>query len=248
VRAYPVLALCGFVVCADAARSQASRLESISPLRFPTVEHSRFSGNAEYVYDSSTNTTLARFQVSLSSYNILYDLLGADSPEIQRLVIEYSFAGHRLTAPPESVLVGFSRRETRPMQADDEYPLGGSGSARAELTFNDTDRTTYRLRTRRKTEHHRIYVGNDERGVTRAGGDPIIREGVVGLQNRRVLDVVETEEWAETWLPIREFLFLVTARKIEGKVNNIDLRLSDRAFHGLREFASHMDPLAPPDE
>jgi hypothetical protein len=198
------------------------------------------------VYDSSTNTTLARFQVSLSSYNIFHDLLGSNSPEIQRLIVEYSFTGHRLTAPPESVLVGFSRRETRPMQTDEEYPLRASGSARAEITFNDTDRTTYRLRTRRKTEHQRVYVGNDERGVTRAGGDPIIREGVVGLQNRRVLEVVETKEWAKTWLPIREFLSFVSARKIEGKVNNIELRLSDRAFQGLREFASHMDPLASP--
>ena len=179
---------------------------------------------------------------------MFHDLLGLDSPEIQSVVVEYSFAGRRLTAPPESVLVGFSRREIRAAQADDGYPLRASGSARAELTFNDTDRTTYRLRTRRKSEHQRVYIGNDDRGITRAGGDPIIREGVVGLQNRRVLEMVETEEWAETWLPIREFLLLVSAHKIEGKVNNIDLRLTDRAFKGLREFAAHMDPLAPPDK
>jgi hypothetical protein len=48
------------------------------------------------------------------------------------------------------------------------------------------------------------------------------------------------------WMPIRDFLSLVSARKIEGKINNLDLRLKDRAFQGLREFASHMNPLTPP--
>ena len=173
-RAYPVLALCGFVFYADAARSQASSVDSTHPLIFPTPEHHRFSGNADYVYDSVSNTTFARFEVSLRSYNIFRDFFSSDSTEIQTLTVNYSFSGRRLTAPPESVLVGFSRTETSPMGAVDSYPVGANGSARAEITLNDADRATYRVRTWKKTHQERDYIGNGDRAVVRAGGDPII--------------------------------------------------------------------------
>ena len=246
-RAYPVLAL-GFLFYADAAHSQVGSVDSTSPLHFPIPEHRRFSGNAEYVYDSISNTTLARFEVSLRSYNILRDFLSSDSTEIQTLTVKYSFTGRRLAAPPESVLVGFSRTETRPMGTDEDYPLRTNGSARAEITLNDTDRATYRVRTWKKTHQERDYIGNGDRGVVRAGGDPIIAQGSTGYQSRRAVDYLQTEQWAEMWLPIRDFLSLVSARKIEGKVNNLNLRLRDRAFQGLREFASHMNPLTPPEK
>ena len=245
-RAYPVLALCGFVFYADAARSQAGSVDNTHPLQFPVPEHHRFSGNADYVYDSISNTTFARFEVSLRSYNIFRDFFSSDSTEIQTVTVNYSFSGRRLTAPPESVLVGFSRTETRPMGTIENYPLGSNGSARAEIMLNDTDRASYRVRTWKKTHQERDYIGTGERGVVRAGGDQIIAEGSTGYQNKRRVDYLQTEQWAEMWIPIRDFLSLVSARKIEGKINNLDLRLRDRAFEGLREFASHMNPLTPP--
>jgi hypothetical protein len=128
----------------------------------------------------------------------------------------------------------------------DSYPVGANGSARAEIALNGADRATYRVRTWKKTHQQRDYIGNGDRGVVRAGGDPIISEGATGYQNRRAVDYLQTEQWAEMWLPIRDFLMFVSARKIEGKVNNLDLRLRDRAFQGLREFASHMNPQTPP--
>jgi hypothetical protein len=245
-RAYPVLALCGFVFYADAARSQASSVDSTHPLQFPAPEHHRFSGNADYVYDSISNTTFARFEVSPRSYNILRDFFSSDSTDIQTLTVNYSFSGRRLTAPPDSVLVGFSRTETRPVSVVENYPAGANGSARAEITLNDTDRATYRVRTWKKTQQERDYIGTGERGVVRAGGDPIITEGHTGYQSKRTLDYLLTERSAEMWMPIHDFLSLVSSRKIEGKINNLDLRLKDRAFQGLREFASHMNPLTPP--
>jgi hypothetical protein len=102
------------------------------------------------------------------------------------------------------------------------------------------------VRTWKKTQQERDYIGTGERGVVRSGGDPIIAEGNTGYHNVRRVDYLRTEERAEMWIPIREFLSLVSARKIEGKINNLDLRLSDSAFQGLREFASHMNPLTPP--
>jgi hypothetical protein len=234
------------VLYADAARSQVGSVDSTHPLQFPAPEHHRFSGNADYVYDSISNTTFARFEVSLRSYNILRDFFSSDSTEIQTLTVNYSFSGRKLRAAPESVLIGFSRTETRPLGFAENYPVGTNGSARAEITLNDTDRATYRVHTWKKTQQERDYIGTEQRGVVRSGGDPIIAEGNTGYQNMRRVDYLQTEQWAEMWIPIRDFLSLVSARKIEGKINNLDLRLKDRAFQGLREFASHMNPLTPP--
>lgn len=245
-RAYTVLALCGFMFYADAARSQAGSVDSTHPLQFPAPEHHRFSGSADYVYNSISNTTFARFEVSLRSYNIFHDFFSSDSAEIQTLTVNYSFSGRKLTAPPESVLVRFSRTEIRPMGTKENYPLGSNGSARAEIMLNDADRASYRVRTGKETHQERDYIGTGERGVVRAGGDPIIAEGSTGYQNKRRVDYLQTEQWAEMWVPTRDFLSLVSARKIEGKINNLDLTLRDRALKGLREFASHMNPLTPP--
>jgi hypothetical protein len=233
-----VICLCG--LCAEGGAAQQGTPTSPG---FPPPEHHRFSGDVDYIYDSASNRTTAKFSVSLQSYNIFHDFMNSGGPEVQTLTAEYSFPGRTLTSSPESVLVGFVRNEFGPF-ANENVPLIVGESTAVEILLDDSIRKRYRARVTQKRNQVRIYRGlgrpEDERGTVRWTAD-----GSIFVGTGKPVDEIEVEECAEMWLPLQEFLSLMAARKVEGKVNSQNLRIRERAFFGLREFASHMNPATP---
>lgn len=197
---------------------------------WPSVsDGGRFTGETAYVFDTALNKTSARFRASLSRGNIFFRVL-AGAPPVHTLIAVYEFAGRTPRRLPEAIRVSLMSNEFA------ESTSGYRPSAEPEpvLAITVGDRIArYPLGIAQRIEEWTSGAASQVPQLRR-GADPHANSPQTPTQ-------LHIERTATAWIPICDFLILVSGRNVHGTVAGQEFDLNEDVVSGLRQFAARME-------
>jgi hypothetical protein len=203
----------------------------VSPSLSETVP---FSGEIKLAFDAAVNKTRVRFSSSLASGNVLVRVfLGA--PAVHTLIAEYEFGGRAPGYRPALVRVSLISDEYKQTSSPD-FPLLGVDPILA-VSLGDTV-ARYHLGIAQMVEEWLAPARTSSVSPPPRGDDAI------RYYEQLLPREIHIERTATAFIPICDFLALVSARNVHGTVAGLDFDLNDGVVSGLRQFAAKMTPEA----
>jgi hypothetical protein len=189
-----------------------------------------FSGEIELAFDTAVNKTRVRFSTSLASGNVLVRVfLGA--PAVHTLIADYEFGGRAPVYRPALVRVSLISDEYKRASSQD-FPLWGVDPILA-VSLGDTV-ARYPLGIAQMVEEWLPPA------TTSSVSPPPRGDDAIRYYQQQLPREIHIERTATAWIPICDFLGLVSARNVHGTVAGLEFDLNDGVVSGLRQFAAKM--------
>ncbi len=218
---------------APASASVIPQARDIDPRVRPLVSETvPFSGEIELAFDTAVNKTRVRFSTSLASGNALVRVFLA-APPVHTLIADYEFGGRAPLYRPTLVRVSLLSDEYKQASSQD-FRLRGVEPILV-VSLGDTV-ARYPLGIAQMVEEWSAPATTSS--VSRPPqGDEAFR-----YYQQQLPREIHIERTATAFIPICDFLALVSARNVHGTVAGLDFDLNDGVVSGLRQFAAKMNP------